>query len=253
MEKWKNKGLKVNLKKSFLIFFITGILAVLAGSGVLAFRFKDRFKEMKSTCSEEERDQKGKYASEGNGEENGKEYVTGKDGEWNRETGKREEWKKEKEHDWEDLQLSKTDIALIAGCGIIGIGLGIWYWILCMLWALQKAERLGVRSCLWVVGTFFFNLAAIVALYLFGYLRGTCSKCGKVRIKEGRFCSRCGAALKQICPKCGHEEEKNCIYCSQCGVKLEESKLSQEADLVADSDMKADEETNATEETEEKK
>ena len=252
MEKWKNKGRKVNLKKSFLIFFITGILAVLAGSGLLAFRFKDRFKEMKITCSEENRDQEEMYTSKGYGEENEKEYVTGKDGKWNGENGKDGERKKEKEHDWEDLQLSTTDIALIAGCGIIGIGLVIWYWILCMFWAFQKAERLGVRSGLWVLGTFFFNLAAIAVLYLFGYLRGTCGKCGKVRIKEGRFCSRCGADLKQICPKCGHEEERNCNYCSKCGAQLAESKMSQEASVTG-SETEADVETNTAEGTEEKK
>ena len=59
----------MNKKQSVMA---AGILAVLAGSGVLVFRFKDRFKEMKSTCSEEKRDQEEKYVSEGYGEEKGK-------------------------------------------------------------------------------------------------------------------------------------------------------------------------------------
>lgn len=36
----------------------------------------------------------------------------------------------ELEQIWKEAHLSTGDIALIAGCGIIGAGLALWYWLL---------------------------------------------------------------------------------------------------------------------------
>ncbi len=49
-----------------------------------------------------------------------------------------------------EAHLSTGDIALIAGCGIIGAGRALWYWLLCMVWAYRKSKRMGVGSPLFL-------------------------------------------------------------------------------------------------------
>lgn len=65
------------------------------------------------------------------------------------------DFKERKEKDWEDisksLYLSAGDLALIAGCGIIGMVLGVWYWVLVMIAVYRKAYRMGVNTTLWML------------------------------------------------------------------------------------------------------
>lgn len=56
------------------------------------------------------------------------------------------------------LYLSAGDLALIAGCGIIGMVLGVWYWMLAALVVI---------------------LAALAVLYLYAVLNGTWPNCGQ--------------------------------------------------------------------------
>lgn len=91
---------------------------VLGFSAVLYGNFKDRTDEWESavkTSLEYQDEEKGEEQDDGNGF-SGKEHSDRK-GEM------------ELEH------LSIGDIALTADCGIIGAGLAVWYWLLCMIWA----------------------------------------------------------------------------------------------------------------------
>lgn len=83
------------------------------------------------------------------------------------------DFKERKEKDWEDisksLYLSAGDLALIAGCGIIGMVLGVWYWM----------------------------LAALAVLYLYAALNGTCPNCGQAADLSSAYCSNCGKRLDE--------------------------------------------------------
>lgn len=73
-----------------------------------------------------------------------------------------------------------------------------------------------------LLAALFFNLAAVAALYLYGFLKGTCANCGRIRSGNGRFCGGCGSPLKRECPQCGQEIDASSAYCSNCGQKLQE-------------------------------
>lgn len=104
--------------------------------------------------------------------------------------------------------------------GVITLLLGLWYWLLIMIWAFQKSTRLGIRSGPWVFLTFFLNLLPVIVLYLYGAAAGTCKTCGHVRIREGSFCPGCGAAFRQKCPSCGGYAGLKDHFCPWCGESL---------------------------------
>ena len=116
------------------------------------------------------------------------------------------------------------DIVLITGCGMIGMVLAVWYWLLCMIWAYRKSYRMGVNSALWVLAALFFNLATIAVLYLYAIMKGTCDICGRIRTADGKYCDRCGKLLKKECPDCGQTVDVKASYCMNCGKKLSENK-----------------------------
>lgn len=129
--------------------------------------------------------------------------------------------------EWEDiskgLYLSAGDLALIAGCCIIGTVIGVWYWVLVLIAVYRKSYRMGVNVTLWMLAALIFNLAALVALYLYAMLKGTCTNCGRVKNSSGKFCGRCGSLLKKECPQCGQAADISSAYCGNCGKKLDET------------------------------
>lgn len=118
--------------------------------------------------------------------------------------------------------MSAGDIALIAGCGIIGMVVGVWYWVLVLIAVYRKSYRMGVNATLWMIAALVFNLAVLVVLYLYAILKGTCPSCGRARNGSGKFCDRCGNLLKKECPQCGQAADISSAYCSNCGKKLDE-------------------------------
>ena len=113
-------------------------------------------------------------------------------------------------------------IALIAGCCIIGIVIGVWYWGLVLIAVYRKSYRMGVNVTLWMLAALVFNVAALVVLYLYATLKGTCTNCGRVKNGSGKFCDRCGNLLKKECPQCRQVADILSAYCSNCGKKLDE-------------------------------
>lgn len=237
LEKWKQRAVNMNLKKAVVIFVITGLVLAAASFAALYCNFQGRISGWKQQLSEADGENGNKeYGSEDYGKEEygGGDYgKEGKEHDGERESGSGErerggDYKERKERDWEDvlkgLDLSAGDLALIAGCGIIGLAIGIWYWALVLVAVCRKAYRMGVNTALWTFAALVFNLAALAVLYLYAMLKGTCANCGRVRSGRGRFCDRCGSPLKKECPQCGAETDASSVYCGGCGRKLDEDK-----------------------------
>lgn len=211
LEKWKQRAIKMNFRKAVIAFAITAFALVLVSFAAVYGNFQSRiatweqFAETDREYGEKERDLGEAYESDF--------PERGHDG----------EFRERKEQEWEEMQkglhLSVGDIALIAGCAIIGIAVGVWYWLLVMLWTYRESYRMGADTTLWVLAALVFNLAAIAALYLYGMWKGTCTNCGRIRSGSGRFCDRCGSLLKRECPQCGQEMAASSVYCSNCGKK----------------------------------
>ncbi len=216
LEKWKQRAIKMNLRKAAIAFIITVFALAIASSAALYSNFRGRISDWEQSA---ETDREHEREDKDFDEEH-------KSGSGDREYG--EDLKDKKEKEWEDIQkelhLSAGDLALIAGCGIIGLALGVWYWILIMMWAYRKSYHMGVSTMLWVLAALVFNLVAIAALYLYAVLKGTCKNCGRIRSGNAKFCDRCGNRLKTECPQCGQEIDASSVYCGSCGKKMNENK-----------------------------
>lgn len=212
LEKWRHRALKMNLGKVVIFFIITVFVVVIGFSAVVYQNFQSRIFEWEQ-FTETDRDHGRKEYDE----EHKSDF-----GDWEHDR----EFKEGKEKDLEDiskrLYLSAGDLALIAGCGIIGIVIGIWYWVLVLIAVYRKSYRMGVNAALWTLAALFFNLAALAALYLYAMLRGTCTNCGRVKNGSGKFCDRRGNLLKKECPQCRQTADLSSVYCSSCGKKLDE-------------------------------
>lgn len=223
LEKWKQWAMKMNLRKAVIIFVITGLALAIASSATVYGNFRDRISEWEWISEtdgdhgreEKEYDDEHKYDS--GDREHGEDF-------WDREYDG--DYKERKEKDWEDtskrLNLSAGDLALLAGCCIIGMAVGAWYWVLVMIAVYRKAYRMGVNTALWTLAALFFNLTALVVLYLYAIWKGTCTNCGRVKSSGGKFCDRCGSPLKKECPQCGQAVDISFAYCGNCGKKLDE-------------------------------
>lgn len=213
LEKWKQLAIQMNFKKAILVFLAVSFILVLGFSAALYGNFKDRTDQWESavkTSQEYQNEEKGDEHDDRNdfdGKDYGKEHSDRKA-------------EMELEQIWKEAHLSTGDIALIAGCGIIGAGLALWYWLLCMVWAYRKSKRMGINSVVWVLATFFFNLAAIAILYFYAVLKGTCDQCGRIRPEDSKYCDRCGKPFAKECPDCGQTVDIKADYCGNCGKKL---------------------------------
>lgn len=215
LEKWKQHAIQMNFKKAVLVFLAVSFILVLGFSAALYGNFKDRTAQWESDVKTSREYRNGEKGDE----QDGRDDFDRKD--YGREhSGRKEEM--ELEQIWEEAHLSTGDLALIAGCGIIGAGLALWYWLLCMVWAYRKSKRMGVSSALWVLAAFFFNLATIAVLYFYAVLKGTCSQCGRIRPGSSKYCDRCGKPFGKECPDCGQTVDIKADYCGNCGKKLSE-------------------------------
>ena len=217
LEKWKQRVIQMNFKKAIIVFLAVSFILVLGFSAALYGNFKDRTDQWESAVKTSREHQNGEKGDE----QDDRNDFDGKDYEKEHSDRKAEV---ELEQIWKEAHLSTGDIALIAGCGIIGAGLVLWYWLLCMVWAYRKSKRMGISSALWVLATFFFNLAAIAILYLYAAWKSTCDQCGRVRSGNSKYCDRCGKPFVKECPDCGQTVNLKADYCGNCGKKLNENK-----------------------------
>lgn len=198
LEKWKQKAIQMNFRKAVIFFIVTSFIFIIASSAAVYGNFQSRISEWEK-FTEADRENKEEHD---------------------------DDFKERKEKDLEDisktLHLSAGDLALIAGCCIIGIVIGVWYWALVLIAVYRKSYRMGVNVTLWMLAALVFNVAALVVLYLYAMLKGTCTNCGRVKNGSGKFCDRCGNLLKKECPQCRQAADILSAYCSNCGKKLDE-------------------------------
>src|SRR6188472_3611442 len=48
----------------------------------------------------------------------------------------------------------------------------------------------------------------------------TCTSCGADQLPNARFCSSCGAALRETCRVCGADTPAGAAFCPNCGAQL---------------------------------
>lgn len=214
LEKWKQKAIQMDLRKAAIFFIVTSFVLIITSSVAVYGNFQNRmnewekFTETDREYEEEEKDFDDEKRSDFSDREHDEDY------------------KERKEKDWEDISkrpyLSVGDLALIAGCCIIGMVIGVWYWVLVLIAVYRKSYRMGVNATLWMLAALVFNLAALAVLYLYAMLKGTCPNCGRVRSGSGRFCDRCGNLLEKECPQCKQTTDRSSAYCRNCGKKLDE-------------------------------
>lgn len=206
LEKIKQRSIHLNLKKAVIIFIVTGLVLVSISSVAVYSNLRGKNIEWENIA----------------GSDAEKETEEINYGRKNQSDLKGERGEKEDAFDIavEKLHLSATDIALMAGCGIIVIVLGIWYWLLCVIWAYRKSYRMGINSAIWVLAAVFFHIGAVAVLYFYAMVKGTCENCGRLKNNHGKFCDRCGKPLKKECSQCGQVIDVEAGYCSNCGKKL---------------------------------
>lgn len=210
LEKLKQSFIHLNLKKAVIIFSVAGIVLVSVSSVAVYSSLSDKnikWQNIVVLDREKETDYEQENELDLKGERQDKE-------------GDREKQEYKFDVEEKELYLSATDIALMIGCGIIGIVLGVWYWLLCLIWAYQKSYQMGINSALWVLAALFFHIGAIVVLYLYAMAKGTCENCGRLKTNHGKFCDRCGNSLKKECSQCGQVVDVEAGYCNNCGKKL---------------------------------
>lgn len=214
LEKWKQKAIQMNFKKAVIFFIITSFILIIVSTAAIYGNFLSRMNQWEK-FTETDREY----------EEGEKDFDSGK--KYDFSDREHDEYVKErKEKDLEDvlkrMYLSVGNLALIGGCCIIGMAIGVWYWLLVLIAVYRKSYRMGVNATLWILAALVFNLAALAVLYLYAMLKGTCKNCGRVWSGSGKFCDRCGNILKKECPQCRQIVDMSSAYCSNCGKKLDE-------------------------------
>ena len=112
------------------------------------------------------------------------------------------------------------DWLLLGMLVLIGTLLAVTYWILCILWIMQKSERAGTLTAFWVLAALPFHVFAVAALYLYAAYKGCCPVCGRIPKKGDYFCRACGAPLLLECPDCQRTIPYDSTFCPNCGKKL---------------------------------
>lgn len=126
LERWKQRAIQMNFKKAILAFLAVSFILILGFSAALYGNFKGRMTQWESAV---------KTGREYQNREKGDEYDDRDDFD-GKDHGKEHSDRKaemELEQIWKELHLSTGDIALMAGCGIIGAELALWYEQLCMV------------------------------------------------------------------------------------------------------------------------
>lgn len=226
MEGLKNKVLGMNLKKCFAVLAIAGMIFGV-GSGIAVYRnFGGRISqiaEYERQHREEWRQNIEQYDQESEEPSRMTEQSRyGHDG-YDRKWDERNRDFKDGHYGYSDQEwvqiwnLSTSDRVLMGALSGIGLLLGAVYWLLCMAWVYQKADRLGSNKGIWTVAAMFFNLWAIMALYGYSLVSGTCSNCGRLKKRNEKYCIRCGMAYQQECSRCHASFPNGTKFCPNCG------------------------------------
>ena len=224
IQKLKDKVRKLNLKKSFIILAVVSIVFAIGAGLLLNQTFGGRVAQARETYTQQWEQYVQEYEENLSERPEVTEPESKRDGtpggvsdgynhgfeRWESQRGHSVQNRFQQfwggkfseltlESEWTLTTGEKVMIAVVVGGVAV---LGILYWLLCMVWAYQKASKLGSKPVLWVIAALFFNLWAVAALYIYAVVRGTCKKCGHLRKKGEKYCSHCGNAFETVCENC---------------------------------------------------
>ncbi|MDD2979288.1 MAG: zinc ribbon domain-containing protein [Hespellia sp.] len=230
MKKWEKTCCNMNLKKAVITYIIAGIVFVVVAAGVGYANFGSRLSKVeesdkKTESVNEDSENRAKSDMKGTDAKATKEYKADENDGDNSDSENRNDkqdigGEHDSERDWESmLSLNNTDEIIL---GVIAVIVGLFilcYWLLVLVWAVQKSEKMGTRTSFWAVLTLLFNLGAVIGLYLYGIFCGTCKECGHIKVKNARYCVQCGARFVTVCKECGADYDVEDQYCKNCGAK----------------------------------
>lgn len=232
LEKLKNKVSKMNLKKSFAVLAIVGVIFGV-GSGIALYQ---NFGGRISQITEYNRQQREEWLQslEQYNQEINEQLQTSKQGghshdsyyeNWNHHGRDLKKWNYgHLDNEWKQIwNISTSDKVLIGVLSVGGLLLCVIYWLLCMAWAYQKADKMGSNKGLWTIAALFFNLWAILVMYGYSLLNGTCKNCGRLKKKNEKYCSHCGTAYQQECIHCHTPLQSGSKFCPNCGKSVKEA------------------------------
>lgn len=119
-------------------------------------------------------------------------------------------------HDWlGTLPLSQliTLGSIAAAAGIFGIV----YWIIVIECMIKQTQKDGANVVLFGMLTLFFNVAAVIAYFIYRSFMIRCPSCGKIARKGSLYCQACGAELERNCSNCGGRVLVGDKFCGTCG------------------------------------
>lgn len=215
-KKLQSKALTVNLKKGFIGLLIACIVFAVGSGIALYLNFGDRAaqaKDAREQMWEQMLDDCGADTSvDSVFSAHNKHGIGGKNSisqKWDRKG-----FKYSLESEWNLTTADKVMVGAVMGIAAV---LGVIYWLLCMVWAYQKSNRLGINCALWVIATLFLNLWAIAGLYIYAGFKGKCKKCGHLKQKGEKYCSHCGNANEIMCGSCQTTVSADAVFCPNCG------------------------------------
>lgn len=221
MERLKNKVLNLNLKKSFVVLVIVGAIFGVGSGIALHQKFGDRILQIEE-YDKQQKEEWLQSLEQYNREAGEQSQVL--EWEWHDHDDYYGDWDYEHlDNEWEQmLNISTGDKVLLGLLSGIGLLLCAVYWLLCMVWAYQKADRMGSNKELWTIATFFLNFWVILVMYGYSFVNGTCKNCGRLKKRNEKYCSHCGAAYQQECRHCHASLQKDSNFCPNCGKAMKE-------------------------------
>ena len=118
--------------------------------------------------------------------------------------------------------MNTTDKVIVGVTGtLIGL-LGLGYWLLMTFWMIQRSRKDGASPFLFGLLTLFFNIAAVIAYFIYRHFTIRCPDCGKIQKRDAMFCEYCGAPVSHICEECGNKMRISDSYCRKCGAKVKD-------------------------------
>lgn len=97
----------------------------------------------------------------------------------------------------------------------------ILFWFLLALWVYMDARRRNSNAAAWGILTL---LTSVVGWSVYLVARpelASCSACGREQAQALKYCTACGAALKNCCPQCRSRLLDDWLFCGDCGYKRE--------------------------------
>lgn len=213
MLKIHEKIMQADFAKSLKKLIILMVCVALLGGGLSTAMLAPQIREAVSSARRWEQDREKRQERDGGGKER-------RDDKEHRES----------EHDFFDrMTITAPAPAALIAAGITGLLFMVFlflYWLLVAAWLHQAAVLSDMNGALWLLAGLLGNVFAAV---LFGivrsFIRIKCPSCGSFRNIKTRYCTRCGAELRESCENCGADCAPGDKFCHTCGKKRHEESV----------------------------